>query len=69
MSATAVIDVRIENHGLYTFEPLTPAAKAWIEDNVEAESWQWLGGRLCLDDRRLAMDLTQRMVDDGLIVE
>lgn len=31
--------------------PVTPAAKGWIEDNVETEPWQWLGDSFGCDHR------------------
>jgi len=45
-------DVLIENHGtIITVEPLTAKARAWINGNVSAEPWQWLGARLAVDPR------------------
>lgn len=61
------VDVTVENcGGIFTFEPLTPAAEQWIDENVDSES-QWLGGRLCVE-HRYARDLAQGMMNDGLCV-
>jgi hypothetical protein len=31
--------------------PLTKKAQRWMRENVESESWQWLGGGLGVDSR------------------
>ena len=31
--------------------PVTAAAREWIDENVETEPWQWLGGALGVDHR------------------
>lgn len=36
---------------LVMFEPLTDEGSRWFADHVEAESWQWLGGRLGVEYR------------------
>jgi hypothetical protein len=51
-TANIIIDVQVENHGtVYTFEPLTDTAREWIEANVQAESWAWIGNKLSVDHR------------------
>lgn len=63
------VDATIENlGGVFVVQPLTVAARDWLEDNGQAAPWQWFGGALCLDDRRYARDLVNGMVDDGLVV-
>ncbi len=47
--------------------PMTPAARAWIDENCRTEPWQWLGPTLNVDCR-YAADILQGMVDDGLIL-
>jgi hypothetical protein len=43
----ATPDVLISNEGtVWVFNPLTPAAKDWFDENVESEPWQWLGTSL-----------------------
>lgn len=49
------------------FYPHTELAKGWIADNVESESWQWLGGGLIVD-RRFAGDLIQGMLGSGITI-
>lgn len=45
-------DVAVRDHGtIVQFQPLTPKAKTWFADNVEAEPWQWRGRTLCVDHR------------------
>lgn len=63
-------DILITNHGsVVQFWPLTPAATTWIDDNVELESWQWLGGASFNVDWRYADPLIEGMAADGLRVE
>ena len=38
--------------------PLTDVAKRWLEDNVAAEPWSWLGENLVVD-HRYADDILQ----------
>ena len=58
-------DVAVANEGsVFLFEPLTGAAKQWIEDNVGGET-QWFAGSLCLE-HRYALDLAVGMAGDGL---
>ncbi len=67
MSATCRSDVCIENHGsLFVFRPMTPAARAWIEENVSEESMWWAGGLVV--ESRYARDLAAGMLADGLRV-
>ncbi len=64
----AATDVLVGNSGsIFTFTPLTNAARNWIAENVQAESWQWLGGALAVD-HHFARDLAQGMIDSGLVV-
>ena len=69
MTKKNVADVVVENHGsIFSFMPVTKAAKAWIEENVETEGWQWLCGALCVEPR-MARDLADGMVSAGLSIE
>lgn len=62
------VDVTMRGYGMdYIFQPVTDFAREWIDQNVDARSWQWLGGILVVD-RRYAAGLRADMVDDGLIV-
>ena len=51
---------------VYGLTPITQAAKDWIKENVQAESWQWLGHTLVIEHRYIS-DIVQGMVDDGLV--
>ena len=62
-------DVIVDSYGsVVGLSPMTQAAREWIEENVAAESWQWLGGVLNVESR-YAADLVAGMQDDGLIVQ
>lgn len=59
-------DVRLIDEGtLIGFTPLTEVAQDWFRLNVESEDWQWMGNTLWVD-HRLARDLMQAVVDEGL---
>lgn len=62
-------DVLIENAGtVFTFCPLTDRAKDWISENVETESWQWIGQVLVIE-HRYAWALAEGMQDAGLVLQ
>lgn len=48
----------IDEGSIVCFQPLDAAARAWIDENVWAEPWQWLGGALHVD-HRLAGDIIE----------
>ncbi len=61
-------DVRVENHGtIFVFQPLTAAAREWIDEHVGGET-TWFAGGLVVE-HRFARDLAQGMLDDGLVVQ
>jgi hypothetical protein len=69
MSATKKIrpDVLVRNGGtLFLFCPLTPSAREWIEQYVEAGA-QWFGNALVVE-HRYALGLAQGMMDAGLVL-
>ena len=43
---------------------ISDTAKAWLDDNVQTESWQWLGDRLCID-RRYFLPLLEAIEEEG----
>jgi hypothetical protein len=51
---------------IVTFEPLTLAARTWIEENTEP--WQRQDGRLCVE-HAVAEDILRRIVLSGLSYE
>jgi len=66
--AAVTVDVAVGGGGsIFTFTPLTPMAEEWIAENVQAESWQWLGAGLCVE-HRYAGDLAEGMQAAGLVV-
>jgi hypothetical protein len=64
----ATPDVLVANGGtVFTFCPLTTRAKTWIDDNVQTESYHWLGNVLVVE-YRYACGLALGMQQDGLIL-
>ncbi len=67
-ASPALPDLRVENHGsIITIDPVTPAGKVWLEQNVESEGWQWFGPMLCVEPR-YALPLLCAAYDAGLVV-
>lgn len=65
--ASDAIDVMVENHGsVFVFQPLSPAGREWIDQNVGDDA-QWIGGGLAVENR-YARELAQGMLDAGLRV-
>lgn len=57
-------DVYLRHEGtLIGFEPVSEAAIEWFAANVSADSWQWFGNLLWVD-QRLARDLLDAIVND-----
>lgn len=50
---------------VYGIAPVSPAALAWLQENVTAESWQWLGGALVIEHRYID-DILAGIADAGL---
>jgi hypothetical protein len=62
-------DISIDNQGtIVRFTILTEAASVWVADNVQLESYQWLGGRSFAVDRRFAPALVEGLAGAGLQV-
>ena len=60
-------DVLVNNAGtVFTFYPLTPQAKAWIDENVQDDA-QWFGNALVVE-HRYAWGLAEGMLSEGLIL-
>ena len=58
-------DFQIADHGsIISIKPVSEAARAWVEENVVSEPWQWLGGALCVDIR-CARTLIDEMAAEG----
>jgi len=62
-------DVSVSSDGsVYLFYPNSPAALAWLDDNVHPEGWQWLGRAFAVEQRFVGA-LIEGMVADGMRVE
>ena len=62
-------DVLIADHGsVALFTPMTPIARQWVEENVEVEPWQRVGGSVACEPRCLN-DLVAGMQEEGLAVD
>jgi len=53
---------------MFTVQPRTAAAKAWVDENVQVEPWAWFSDRFACD-QRYVVDLVHGMRGDGLEVE
>ena len=54
----------IDSGSLVGFTPLNDNARQWMNDNVESESWQWLGRSLQVD-HRMAQGLVDLIEEEG----
>jgi hypothetical protein len=62
-------DFRIMHHGtISTVTPLTNRCKAWLDEKVEAEGWQWFGDQLAVEPRYVDQ-VVEGMIEDGLMIE
>lgn len=62
-------DVLVHNEGtVFLFNPLTPAAREWIDENVATEPYQWFGTTLVVE-HRYAWGLAEGMKDAGLVLQ
>jgi virulence-associated protein VagC len=62
-------DVTVRDEGtVVVITPVSRRAKAWIENNLQAESWQWIGDAMVVE-RRYAAELGDAMRGEGLVVE
>ena len=67
VTAQNTVDVVVVNHGtLFTFQPLTSAARTWIQESVEEDA-QYLGDLLCVE-HRYAFDLADGLLDAGFVL-
>lgn len=59
-------DFRIADQGsIVMVTPLTQPAKDWVEENVQLEGWQWLGGGFAVEPRYV-VGLASGIADAGL---
>jgi len=65
MENPTMSDFQIADHGsIISIKPVSEAARAWVDENVVSEPWQWLGGALCVDIR-CARNLIDEIAADG----
>ena len=61
-------DVTVANEGtVWQFLPLTRKGKAWVEENLNLQSWQWLGKTFSVE-HRYGESIVNGMRGDGLVV-
>ena len=62
-------DFQFEDHGsVCLVRPLNDAARQWLDDNVESEGWQWIGGALACEPRLLP-NLADGIEADGFTAQ
>lgn len=61
------VAVVVESPGFVTIEPKTPAAKEWVEEFVEVESYMWLGPKFGCE-QSYAQGIIEGMIAAGLSV-
>lgn len=60
-------DILIRDEGtIVLFTPSSRRAQKWVKENVQTESWQWMGRSSFAVDHRFAQDLISGMEADGL---
>lgn len=65
---TEQADVLVTGGGtMYQVWPLSDEAKAWVEENVQLEGWQWLGQSFGVEHRYIE-NLVEGMQQAGLSV-
>ena len=63
---TPKADVHVRNAGsIVQFVLVTDEARAWVDENVATEGWQWLGNMTLNVDPRMAGQLAQGMQEAG----
>ena len=61
-------DIQIENTGsIVLIRPMTAAGRKWVEEHVQAENWQWIGGAIAAEPRTVQA-VVDGMKADGLEV-
>lgn len=63
-------DLHFVNHGsIITCTPQTEVGKRWLDANVNAEPYMWMGQSLCIEGFRNAYDVAMGAREDGLEVD
>ncbi len=62
-------DIEVKNEGtVVLLIPMSSEGKAWIDENLQLESWQWYGNAAAIEARYVD-PIVQGMQDDGLEVQ
>lgn len=62
------VDFRIRDEGsVIVFTPLTSAAREFVKDEVQLESWQWRGDSFVADHRPGHL-LLDALCDEGFLI-
>ena len=62
-------DIIVSGAGsLYMLKPVSDAGRKWMDNNLQPESWQWIGGALGVE-HRFVVDILDGMQEDGLIIQ
>lgn len=65
-----MIDVQINDQGtVVAFIFTSINAKEWAKENLQTESWQWLGDSTLAVDHRFANDIISLLQEEGFVVE
>lgn len=68
LSVFPIVDVEIFDEGsIVQFMCFSNTALDWVNDNVQLEGWQWIGGRSFAVDHRFAGNLADGMQAEGLV--
>lgn len=66
--AQASADFVLENHGsVILIAPKTAAGQTWLNDNIAADPWQMMGGKIAAEPR-LCENIVEGAEADGLTV-
>ena len=66
---TPTPDFRVTYHGtITTITPLSDACRAWVEENVAIEPWQWFGNAIAVAPRCVEQ-LAEAMMEEGLMMK
>lgn len=61
-------DFKVTDCGsVWTFEPVSEAAKDYSNDSLEIEGWQWVGPAFAVN-HRTAQHLIDHLTDEGFVL-
>jgi virulence-associated protein VagC len=64
MTMSEKVNIEVRDEGtVVLITPVSKQAKKWIDENVQVESWQWLGQGFAVD-HRCAEDLLEGMQNE-----